>query len=358
MSAQVDTDKANESCVGPSSEEAGKAEACAGCPNAAACASGAGRVEDPTPALVQDALRGVKHVILVLSGKGGVGKSTVSCQLAMALASKGQAVGLLDIDICGPSVPRMLGLRGRGVHRSSAGWSPVFVDAPNDGELGVMSVGFMLPDDDNAVVWRGPRKNGLIKQFLTEVDWGDLDALVIDTPPGTSDEHISIAQYLKLADLSGAVVVTTPQEVSMQDVRKELNFCAKAKIPVLGIVENMARLVAPMSSMTFADRATGEDRTEAVLAALRAADPTLLGLDASVDVFSCADAASSPRSMAAAFGTRHLGALPLDPELQRACDAGRSLVDEFPKAAACAPFQAVVDALLAALPDRDGAAAG
>ena len=101
------------------------------------------------------------------------------------------------------------------------------VDAPGGGELGVMSVGFMLPEDDNAIIWRGPRKNGLIKQFLTEVDWGDLDFLIVDTPPGTSDEHISIAQYLKLADVAGALVVTTPQEVAMQDVRKELNFCRK-----------------------------------------------------------------------------------------------------------------------------------
>jgi len=116
-------------------------------------------------------------------------------------------VGLLDIDICGPSVPQMLGLKGRGIHQSSTGWTPVFVDVgAAAGELGVMSVGFMLPDDDNAVIWRGPRKSGLIKQFLTEVDWGELDYLIIDTPPGTSDEHISVAQYLKMADV-GAIVV-------------------------------------------------------------------------------------------------------------------------------------------------------
>lgn len=122
------------------------------------------------------------------------------------------------------------------VHQSAEGWSPVYVDD----NLGVMSIGFMLPSADDAVIWRGPRKNGLIKQFLTDVVWNELDYLIIDTPPGTSDEHISIVQYLKSTVLDGAVVITTPQEVSMADVRKELNFCKKTGIPVLGIVENMA----------------------------------------------------------------------------------------------------------------------
>ena len=122
------------------------------------------------------------------------------------------------------------------MHQSAEGWSPVYVDD----NLGVMSIGFMLPSADDAIIWRGPRKNGLIKQFLTDVVWTELDYLIIDTPPGTSDEHISIVQYLKSTNVDGAIVVTTPQEVSMADVRKELNFCKKTGIPVLGIVENMA----------------------------------------------------------------------------------------------------------------------
>ena len=150
-------------------------------------------------------------------------------------------IGLLDIDICGPSVPRMMGLEGQEIHQSNEGWSPVYVDD----NLAVMSVGFLLPNKDDAVIWRGPRKNGLIKQFLTDVVWDNLDYLIIDTPPGTSDEHISIIKYLKQADLDGAVVITTPQEVSLLDVRKELNFCLKTETNIIGVVENMSGFVCP-----------------------------------------------------------------------------------------------------------------
>lgn len=216
----VESEKTN--CVGPNSELAGKVESCSGCPNQSVCASGEAKV-DSSIALVQNRMAQVKHKILVLSGKGGVGKSTFSAQLAFALALEGKQVGLLDIDICGPSIPRMLGLDGHEVHQSASGWSPVYVED----NLAVMSIGFMLPSKDDAVIWRGPRKNGLIKQFLTDVVWNELDYLIVDTPPGTSDEHISIVQYLKSSNIDGAVVVTTPQEISMADVRKELNFCKK-----------------------------------------------------------------------------------------------------------------------------------
>ena len=214
-----------------------------------------------------DKLSQVKHKLLVLSGKGGVGKSTFSAQLAFALAREGKQVGLLDVDICGPSIPRMLGLLNREVHQSASGWSPVFVDD----NLAVMSIGFMLPTQDDAIIWRGPRKNGLIKQFLTDVDWGELDYLIIDTPPGTSDEHISIVQYLKGTSVDGALVITTPQEVSMADVRKELNFCKKTGIPVLGVVENMADISIPLAGLTERQSALrlinsrGEDMTDSLL---------------------------------------------------------------------------------------------
>jgi Mrp family chromosome partitioning ATPase len=127
----------------------------------------------------------IKHKILVLSGKGGVGKSTVSAQLAFSLAAQGKEVGLLDVDICGPSIPRMLGLEGSEVHHSMSGWSPVYVEE----NLGVMSIGFMLPSKNDAIIWRGPRKNGLIKQFLTDVHWGDLDYLIIDSTWMSGEEE-------------------------------------------------------------------------------------------------------------------------------------------------------------------------
>ena len=239
-------ENANAGCVGPASEQAGKSAGCEGCPNQSVCASGAG-----AQMVAAVPLSEVKHKLLVLSGKGGVGKSTFSSQLAFSLAAQGFQVGLLDIDICGPSIPRMLGLVGQEVHQSALGWSPVYV---ND-NLGVMSIGFMLPNTDDAVIWRGPKKNGLIKQFLADVNWGAIDYLIIDTPPGTSDEHISIVQYLNSSNIDGAIVITTPQEVSMADVRKELNFCRKTGVSVIGVVENMSRLSVPFSSITSPNEA-------------------------------------------------------------------------------------------------------
>jgi Mrp family chromosome partitioning ATPase len=318
MSSAVDESVANEECVGPSSEQAGKASGCDGCPNQKACAAGAGRQEDPDLAVIRERLKDVKRKVLVLSGKGGVGKSTTAAQLAFALAADGLRVGLLDIDICGPSIPHMLGLRGQTVHQSASGWSPVYVtqegmgaaddaDVDMDIELGVMSIGFMLPSEDEAVIWRGPRKNGLIKQFLTDVDWGALDYLLVDTPPGTSDEHISLVQYLAkaLGPDDGALVVSTPQEVSLMDVRKELSFCAKTKLRVLGVIENMAEYVAPLSTMRFRD-AAGADVSAAALAALQAHCPELLSMSVVADVFP-RSAGGGAAAMAEQFGAPFLG---------------------------------------------------
>ena len=369
MSSRTDIpDNANKECVGSASDSAGKASGCEGCPNQAKCASGEGRKVDPALAEVAARMASVKHTILVLSGKGGVGKSTTAAQLAFSLASrKGAKVGLLDVDICGPSVPLMLGLVGHEVKQSGSGWSPVYVTANstdddddegdatmggtnnnNNGddygdddeeetELGVMSIGFMLPENDAAVIWRGPRKNALIKQFLTDVDWGELDYLVIDTPPGTSDEHISIAQYLRGSldsRTDGAVIVTTPQEAAMADVRKELNFCKKVNIRVLGVVENMSGLVVPMTSlqqnvpgsMRFMDTTTGVDRTQEMIQKLMATCPELFQCSVAVDVFKTdATKGGGPKQMAQQFNVPYLGALPMDKELCAACESGRRL---------------------------------
>lgn len=231
------------SCPGVASTAAGKADTCAGCPNQKACASGEAALPDPDVAAIASRLATrVKHKILVLSGKGGVGKSTLAAQIALCLALEdGRDVGLLDVDVCGPSAPQMLGVAGEEVRMSNSGWAPVYVEE----NLGVMSIGFMLPSREDAVIWRGVRKTGLIKQFLRDVEWGELDYLIVDAPPGTSDEHISLVQLLKESRVDGALIVTTPQEVSLLDVRKEINFCVKSGTPVLGVVENMAGFVCP-----------------------------------------------------------------------------------------------------------------
>lgn len=281
MSTSNKPENANSDCVGPSSQQAGKAEGCAGCPNQQVCASGAGRVVDPAIAVINARLRDVKHTILVLSGKGGVGKSTTAAQLAWTLAQSGKEVGILDIDLCGPSIPRMMGLVEERVHKSGSGWSPVYAED----NLAVMSIGFMLPDTDAAVIWRGPRKNGLIKQFFTDVHWGKLDYLIIDTPPGTSDEHITLAQYLKGTSIDGAVVVTTPQEISLSDVRKELNFCRKTSIPVIGVIENMSHTQVPFAQLQFLSN-DNQDKTTTALELVRQKCPELLDMQVASSIFS------------------------------------------------------------------------
>ncbi|KAI5862962.1 P-loop containing nucleoside triphosphate hydrolase protein [Durotheca rogersii] len=195
----------------------------------------------------------IKRIILVLSGKGGVGKSSVTTQLALSLSLAGHSVGVLDVDLTGPSMPRMFNIEDAKVTQAPGGWLPVTVHPANPdsgvGELRCMSLGFLLRGRGDAVVWRGPKKTAMIRQFLSDVLWGEMDYLLIDTPPGTSDEHISLAETL-LKDafpgqVAGAVVVTTPQAVATADVRKELNFCAKTGISIIGVVENMVGFVCP-----------------------------------------------------------------------------------------------------------------
>ncbi|KAG2756374.1 P-loop containing nucleoside triphosphate hydrolase protein [Suillus brevipes Sb2] len=195
-------------------------------------------------------LKSVKHIIIVCSGKGGVGKSSVSTQLALSLhaSSPSARVGILDVDLTGPSIPRMLGLDGHGVHQSSDGWVPVYADALGDGEprLACMSVGFLLKKKGDSVVWRGPKKNAMIRQFLSDVRWGELDYLVVDTPPGTSDEHLSLIEHLApVHSRLSAVIVTTPQAVALLDAMKCLSFTRAVALPVLGLIENMSGYVCP-----------------------------------------------------------------------------------------------------------------
>ncbi|MBN1322394.1 MAG: Mrp/NBP35 family ATP-binding protein [Methanotrichaceae archaeon] len=180
----------------------------------------------------------IGYKIIVASGKGGVGKSTVAVNLAAALRDQGFRVGLLDADITGPSVPMLLGIDERGLVEGRDGILPV--DAQG---IKVISMGLLLKSSDSAVIWRGPLKMAAIKQFLGDVEWGELDFLIVDLPPGTSDEPLSIVQLVP--ELSGAVIVTTPQDVALLDSRKAINMAKSLKVPVLGVIENMSGLVCP-----------------------------------------------------------------------------------------------------------------
>lgn len=359
---------ANEGCVGTKSKDAGRSKACSGCPNQSLCASGEiSRIEQDAIQKkdfqsIRSALRFVNNVLLIMSGKGGVGKSTVCCQIAHTLAKRDYSVGILDVDICGPSVAQIMGVKGRTVHTSGSGWTPVYV-TPN---LSVMSVSFLLQNEDSAVIWRGPRKNGLIKQFLTETHWDEegLDYLLIDTPPGTSDEHISTVQYLQgsLYDkeesksvLGGAIVVTTPEELSMADVRKELNFCQKTKLPVVGVVENMKQFYTTVKNLCFHRLKTKynslnevEDCTKEVLATLEMLCPEILDIATSVNVFP--SSGNGAIGMAKIFNVPYLGGIPLDPNLMKSCQEGFSFVSKFPQSVAVQPLNDIIDQLVNILP--------
>ncbi len=188
---------------------------------------------------LKERMERVKHKIMVMSGKGGVGKTTVAVNLALALAARGYEVGIMDADIHGPDVPKMLGIEDEHPEVSEGSISPVFVPP----RVKVMSLAFLLASKDTPVAWRGPRKMGAIRQFLSDVFWGDLDCLIIDLPPGTGDEPLSVAQLIPHID--GAIVVTTPQDVALLDSRKAVNFAKKLGMPVIGIIENMSGFKCP-----------------------------------------------------------------------------------------------------------------
>lgn len=188
---------------------------------------------------VEERLKKIKHKLMVISGKGGVGKTTVVANLAFSLRTKGYSVGLMDADIHGPNLPKMLGIENEKPIASSTGeLAPVLVNG-----VRVMSIGFLLPSKNSAVIWRGPMKMGAIRQFLSDVNWGNLDYLIADLPPGTGDEPLSVAQLMK--DVNGTIIVTTPQEMALLDSRKAVNFARQIKTPVTGIIENMSGFVCP-----------------------------------------------------------------------------------------------------------------
>jgi ATP-binding protein involved in chromosome partitioning len=184
-------------------------------------------------------LAGISHTIMVMSGKGGVGKSTVAANLALGLAGAGFRVGLLDMDLHGPSIPRILGISAKAAGLDGSDLIAPLLYRPN---LEVMSIETMMKDRDSSVIWRGPMKIKAIKQFIADVDWGPLDFLIIDSPPGTGDEPLTIAQTVEGAR---ALIVTTPQELALADVRKAIDFCSHLAVPILGLVENFSNQICP-----------------------------------------------------------------------------------------------------------------
>jgi ATP-binding protein involved in chromosome partitioning len=227
----------------------------------------------------------VNHVILVLSGKGGVGKSTVSINLAYALANHGRMVGLLDLDIHGPNIPKMLGIEDQRPAVLEKNLEPVHVT----GTLAVMSMAFLLPDTSSPVIWRGPMKMAVIQQFLSDVNWGALDYLIVDLPPGTGDEALSIIQLAP--NVQGAVIVTTPQDVAVLDAVKAVKFIEKLELPVIGIIENMSGMVCP-----------------------RCGDI--------IDLFGRGGGEKAAQELGVPF----LGSIPLDPAMVKAGDEGRPYI--------------------------------
>ncbi|CAR27905.1 hypothetical protein ZYGR_0N03920 [Zygosaccharomyces rouxii] len=273
-------------------------------------------MEEPMSASLE-ALSQIKHIFLILSGKGGVGKSSVTTQAALALCNLGYKVGVLDIDLTGPSLPRMFGLEGQSILQSQQGWIPVPIPVPDDikGTLKVISLGFLLDDRGNSVVWRGPKKASMIKQFISSVAWGELDYLLIDTPPGTGDEHISIAEQLRWSNPDGAIIVTTPQSVATADVKKEINFCRKVELDILGIVENMSGFICP-----------------------HCAECT--------DIFS----SGGGSKLAETYSVPYLGAIPIDPRfvelIENQSTAGELLVRSYHESSIFSVFKEILNKLL------------
>ena len=254
---------------------------------------------------MQDKLYSIRRKVMVMSGKGGVGKSTVATNLAASLALRGYQVGILDADLHGPDVPRMLGIEGRHLISKGQGVEPVEVFAG----FKAVSMALLAQEPDKAIVWRGPLKHSAIRQFLRDVNWGDLDFLFIDLPPGTGDEPLSVSKLIQEVD--GAIIVTTPQDVALLDSRKAVSFSKQINIPVLGIVENMGGMACPHC---------GE----------------------SIDLFKIGGGEKAAKELGVPF----LGRIPIDPQVVLSCDSGEPFVAKAYESLAKTAFIQVIQNLL------------
>jgi Mrp family chromosome partitioning ATPase/predicted Fe-Mo cluster-binding NifX family protein len=276
---------------------------CGSCSSQSGCQSN--KTQQQNDEKLNQCLGRIKNKLVVMSGKGGVGKSSVATNIAVALSMAGQKVGLLDVDVHGPSVPRILNL---GDVKPEAGDGTLMPVRWSD-NLSVMSLGFLLPNKEDSVIWRGPIKMHLIRQFLEEVAWGELDYLVVDCPPGTGDEPISVMQLLGTD--ARAIIVTTPQVLAIDDVRRSVNFCTHTGNPVLGVIENMSGFVCPHCQQT-------------------------------VDIFNT----GGGEKLAAECGVPFLGRIPLDPEMVRSGDMGYAYIKTYDHTPTAQAINAIVKPLL------------
>lgn len=260
------------------------------------------KIQEPEPEeLAKQALKKIKNKIIVMSGKGGVGKTSVSVNLAIALSNKGFKVGLMDVDIHGPDIPRMLGLKGiLNVSKEK------MLQPMNFSEnIVAVSIESLMSNKDDAVIWRGPMKHTAIHQFIGEVDWGYLDYLIIDSPPGTGDEPLTVAQIVKDAR---SIIVTTPQEVALADVRKSINFCKTVEMEIFGLIENMSGYTCPHCSRSIDIFGTGGGEKTAIMT----------GID-------------------------FLGRIPFDPNMVRCGDEGESYQDKYSDSAVSDAFKEIAE---------------
>ena len=262
---------------------------------------------------LQSTLSKIKHKILVMSGKGGVGKSTVATNVAMGLAKRGYQVGLIDVDLHGPDICRMLDLTEKLYTKKEAKPNLLPPMIYND-NLKVISLEYLMENRDEAIIWRGPLKIQAIRQFIGEIDWGKLDYLVIDAPPGTGDEPLSVAQTIK--DVN-ALIVTTPQEIALADVRKSISFCRHVKIRILGIVENMSGFICPHCSKP-------------------------------VDIFG----SGGGKKVALEYSLRFLGNVPMDPQVVMGGDSGKPYLSSGAGTVATKAFDEVLENVIKELPAK------
>ena len=260
---------------------------------------------------LKSTLSKIKHKILVMSGKGGVGKSTVATNLALGLAKRGYQVGLIDVDLHGPDICRMLDLKEK-LYTEKEEKPKLLPPMTYNDNLKVISLEYLMEDRDEAIIWRGPLKIKAIRQFIGDIDWGELDYLVIDAPPGTGDEPLSVAQTIK--DVN-ALIVTTPQEIALADVRKSISFCRHVKIRILGIVENMSGFICPHCS-----------------------EP--------VDIFG----SGGGMRTALEYSLRFLGKVPMDSRVVMGGDAGKPYLSSGAGTVATKAFDEVLENIIKELP--------